>query len=193
MSRVRFVRPTLILGLVAIAALAMAACSNDDDNGENPGTGDNGDPNASDAAATLDDLAIHDPWIRYTLGENAAGYFVITNEGEEDRLVEARSDVTDRVELHEVIRDGSGGTMQEVEGGIDVPADGELVFETGGYHIMLMELDELEHGQEVGLTLVFEEAGEVAIHAPVEIPGSDDAERDDGHNSHDGDDGQDGH
>ena len=192
MSTPRLVRPALVLGLVVIAALAVAACGNDDDNGD-AGSGDNGENERGEAVATLGDFTIHDPWIRYTLGDNAAGYFVVVNGGDGDRLVEARSDVTDRVELHEVVRDGSSGTMQEVEGGLDVPANGELVFETGGYHVMLMELDELEHGQEVELTLVFEEAGEVAINAPVEIPGSDDADSHDDPNGGDHDDGHNGY
>lgn len=151
----------VFVAVFAMASMALAACGNDDD-----------DPNGGDAVATLGDLEIYEPSIRYTLGTNAAAYFRVTNSGEDDRLVGVRSPVTERIELHETITEGATGRMQQVEDGLSVPGGDELRLESGGYHVMLMELPrELEQGEEIDLELVFEEAGEVTIAATVEIPG----------------------
>ena len=56
-----------------------------------------------------------------------AGYMSIANAGAEaDRLVGARSELTPKVELHDMsIKDGMM-TMLQVEGGIEVPAGGSV-------------------------------------------------------------------
>ncbi|HEX7094444.1 MAG TPA: copper chaperone PCu(A)C [Acidimicrobiales bacterium] len=69
---------------------------------------------------------------------------------------------------------GSGGsgamTMREVQA-IEVPAGAEVVLAPGGYHVMLMELVEpLEVGDQVELTLTFEQAGQLTLTADVRQP-----------------------
>jgi copper(I)-binding protein len=51
---------------------------------------------------------------------------------------------------------------------IDVPANGEVALEPGGFHVMLMNLTEpLVVGAEFDVTLTFESAGDMVVTAEV--------------------------
>ena len=59
-------------------------------------------------------------------------------------------------------------TMQPIES-LELPAGETVVLEPGGYHIMLIDLvAPLESGQEIEVTLTFENAGERTITVPVQ-------------------------
>jgi copper(I)-binding protein len=61
-------------------------------------------------------------------------------------------------------------TMQPVES-IEVPADGSVALEPGGYHVMLLDVKkELVPGDTIEVTLTFERAGEVTVTADVREP-----------------------
>jgi copper(I)-binding protein len=61
-------------------------------------------------------------------------------------------------------------TMQPVES-IEVPADGTVALEPGGYHVMLLDVQkELVPGDTIEVTLTFELAGEVTVTADVREP-----------------------
>lgn len=156
------------VALLSIAAMAFVACGDDDDDATDPtATTENGGATET-VSATVGDLEIVSPLLRFTLGNTAATYFTVRNSGLEDRLVEARSDLDAVVQLHEVVTEGGSGTMQQIEGGIVVPANGEVTLQQGGLHVMLMNINpELEPDQEVELTLVFENAGEVTFTLPA--------------------------
>ena len=67
---------------------------------------------------------------------------------------------------------GSDGTMSMARiDRLDLPADGSLVLEPGGYHLMLVDADRLEVGETVEVTLIWETAGEMAVEAEVVDPG----------------------
>jgi len=58
--------------------------------------------------------------------------------------------------------------MQEVKGGLAIPAGETVELAPGGYHVMLMELAEpLEEGSTFDLTLTFENAGEKTVEVEV--------------------------
>lgn len=58
--------------------------------------------------------------------------------------------------------------MQEIKGGLEIPAGETVELAPGGYHIMLMELAEpLEEGSKFDLTLTFEKAGEKTVNVEV--------------------------
>lgn len=68
--------------------------------------------------------------------------------------------------------DSSGGdgamVMQEVTGGLDIPAGRTVVLEPGGYHVMLMDLVKpLQEGDRFDLTLTFAQAGEKTVEVEV--------------------------
>jgi hypothetical protein len=60
--------------------------------------------------------------------------------------------------------------MRPVEA-LDLPADGTLILEPGGYHMMLINAARLEVGDTVDVTLVWETAGDMTIVAEVVEPG----------------------
>lgn len=104
-------------------------------------------------------------------GPHAALYFTAVNEGEADRLLGAATDVAASAELHETTM-GADGTvgMRPVES-LELPQDGTLVLEPGGLHVMLLDVDRLEEGDTVPVTLNWERAGEMTVDARVVAPG----------------------
>lgn len=133
------------------------------------------------AAATLfalpvlahDGVDILDPYARTMGGMGASGavFFVIENhQAAEDTLLDAKSDVAQKVELH-THKEDANGVMQmlHVPEGFTVPAEGSHALERGGDHVMLMGLTrELKDGDKVSITLVFKTAGEVVVEAVVD-------------------------
>jgi len=98
-----------------------------------------------------------------------AGYFTLTNTGDQaDTLLAVEADFP-RVMLHETVMDGDVARMQHL---MSVPiAPGETVaFEPGGKHVMFMGLngDPFELGEEIPGALVFENAGRVEVVFIVE-------------------------
>ena len=118
-------------------------------------------------------LMIQDPYARTMggVGTSGAVFFTVMNHGaEEDRLIDVRSDVAEKVELHTHKEDGNGVMqMLHVPEGFAIPAGGEHALARGGDHVMLMGLTrEVADGDVINLTLVFEKAGEIAVEAPVD-------------------------
>lgn len=122
---------------------------------------------------TVGSLEIVHPVARPSMGAaaNSAVYLTVHNDGDEDRLVGVASDVADRVELHTTVMEDGVLKMQALEDGVVVPADGDLMLETGGDHVMLMGLAEpLAVGDVFTLTLEFEHAGAIDIEVEVVDP-----------------------
>ncbi len=134
------------------------------------------------AAAGQQTVSSKDPsgskssWARATPpGAKVGGVFVtLINTGDApDRLVSASSGVAERVELHTHIKDGDVMRMREVEGGIPLPPGETVKLQPGGFHIMLLGLNQgLTAGSSFPLTLTFEKAGSVQVDVPVEAMGS---------------------
>lgn len=118
-------------------------------------------------------IHIHDPYARSMGGVGASGavFFVIHNHTEADeRLVGARADVAQKVELH-THKEGADGVMQmvQIEGGIPLAAGDMHELARGADHVMLMGLTrELKDGDVFPLTLVFESGTEVSVDVPVD-------------------------
>lgn len=139
---------------------------------------------------TAGDISIVHPWIAEPPpgAPAAAGYGVIANDGDrDDRLLEVRSAVAARTELHEMrVNDEGVMQMRHVEGGLAIAAHDAVVLEPGGYHVMFMHLGEnLAIDALVPVTLVFEHAGEVEVEFMVQPRGAADTGHDgmdmDGH------------
>jgi copper(I)-binding protein len=105
-------------------------------------------------------------------GANSAAYMIIRNTGSEpDKLIAASSDVAKTIELHTVVEEGGVMRMRQVEGGIDIPANGQVELKPGGFHVMLIGLTrDLNAGDSVQLTLTFEKAGQIPVTAQVRQP-----------------------
>lgn len=96
----------------------------------------------------------------------AAGFLTVTNKGgTNDELTSVTSDLGE-VTAHETI----GSSMREVKG-LDVPAHGRLVFESGGSHLMFEKLKHKpKQGEKVTVKLHFAESGTVTVEMPVKSP-----------------------
>jgi copper(I)-binding protein len=100
----------------------------------------------------------------------AAAFMTITNSGAEaDRLLGGSTDVAQVVEVHEMAQDNGMMRMQPLPEGLEIPAGGEVLLESGGLHLMLIGLTrDLVPGSSYALTLEFEQAGEVEIDVAVQ-------------------------
>ncbi|MFD2236863.1 copper chaperone PCu(A)C [Aureimonas populi] len=114
------------------------------------------------------------------------GYMVISNDGAEpDRLLGGTSPVAEAVEIHSMTMEGDVMQMRRLEDGLDLPAGEEVALAPGGYHLMLVDLNEpLREGERVPLTLRFEKAGEVTVELAIEAMGMRGGNAADGHQGH---------
>lgn len=123
--------------------------------------------------AVADSIMVMDPYARSAspAAKSGAAFMVLHNMSEQDdRLIAARSEAAQRVELHTHKETGDGiMQMVEVEEGFPVAAGEKISLERGGAHVMLMGLTgPLEQDAEIEVTLVFEEAGELVVTIPVD-------------------------
>lgn len=90
-------------------------------------------------------VEITDYWVKSsdmsTVGGMTAVYGTITNNSNEDVvLVGGSTEVAGVVEVHEMAMIGGEMKMQEIDGGLVIPAGQSVVLEPGGNHLMLMML-----------------------------------------------------
>ena len=125
------------------------------------------------AAAAQSMIEIQDAYARASGMSAVAGaaFMTIHNSGDQDdQLIDARSDVSTRVELHTHIMEDGIAKMRRVDGGFTIPAGGDHILERGGDHVMFMGLKQpFEQGAEIPVTLVFEHAGEIEVMIPVDL------------------------
>ncbi len=119
-------------------------------------------------AETID---VHDAWVREMppVAQHSAAYMVLENNGEETRvLVGGASPQFGRVEIHESVEEDGVARMVKQDA-LPIPAGEKVVFEPGGYHVMLMrrEVDELKAGDYVDLELEFDNGTRKLIRVPV--------------------------
>ena len=134
MSRTHALRRILIAGAaLTLAATGLAACG-----GSSSGA-----------------LAVNDSWTKATEGPMTGSFGTLVNDTDAEITVTGGSSpVAGMVELHEVVMADGEMVMQAKPGGFVVPAGGSLTLEPGGFHIMLMGLNEtLAPGVEVPITL----------------------------------------
>jgi hypothetical protein len=192
----------LVCGLAALALIFLAACGTQPTSeSENPeATGEAGinvnDPWVRAAVMTADTSETMDggemdssdgetgdsmDGMDHGSGSNSAAYMVLQNESDTpDALIAANTDVAETVELHTVVMEDNVMMMRPVEQ-IDIPASGETELRPGGFHVMLLGINQdLAEGDTVDLTLTFENAGDITVTAPVRQSGSMDMEDMDG-------------
>jgi copper(I)-binding protein len=116
------------------------------------------------------DVVVEDAWVRGLPPgvANASAYMTLNNTGSEPMvLTGARSPIAGSVLLHATMNHDGMLHMTHVESAT-VPANGELKLESGGTHLMLMELTETPvPGSEVELTLEFADGSTQTLHLPV--------------------------
>ena len=116
-----------------------------------------------------------DAWARAAgVGANvtSAAYLTLRNPGSAaDRLVQVQCDAANAVELHKTEIKDNVMKMAPVEGGIEIPAGGEVQLKPGGLHIMLIGVQrELKAGEKLTLKLQFEKTGALTVEAEIRNP-----------------------
>lgn len=117
------------------------------------------------------DLAIGHPWSRpAAAGMNGAGYLTVTNTGAKpDVLLKVETAAAERVEIHQGSMAGGVMKMKDLPNGMPIPAGGTATFAPGGNHLMMVRLKQaLKNGDKVPATLVFKNAGRVAVEFAVQ-------------------------
>ncbi len=104
-------------------------------------------------------VSVGQAWARATVAQQkVSGAFLRLKSAKAGRLVEVRSPVAGRVEMHEMAMAGDTMRMREVAG-IELPAGQWVELKPGGYHLMLMDLKRpIQAGEKLPLTLVIEGA-----------------------------------
>lgn len=118
---------------------------------------------------------------RFTTTDVGAVYFDIRSTGPGDRLVGASAEIAADTQVHEIVSEGGSSMMRAVEGGIPIDPGGHVSLQPGGYHVMVLGVDEIpEPGTTFELVLEFETAGSVTITVHVEEFGGDEGGMDHG-------------
>jgi copper(I)-binding protein len=139
---------------------------------------EHGGQSATSGVATfrLGDLTVTSPWTRATPGGSkiAGGYLKITNNGNSaDRFVGATSDVSDRVEIHEMSISDGVMKMRPLPNGLEIKPGETVELKSGGYHLMFMDLKQpLKPGDTFKATLQFEKAGPLEVNFNVNALGA---------------------
>jgi copper(I)-binding protein len=119
-------------------------------------------------------IMVDDPYARSATAASTTGaafMMIMNHSGQDDRLIDAKSDVAMRVELH-THTENAQGVMQmiHVAEGFELPDGGMIAMQRGGHHVMFMGLKApMVQGEMIPLTLVFEKAGEMQIEVPVDL------------------------
>lgn len=99
---------------------------------------------------------------------NSASFLSLTNRDDVDHaLTGADSNASEVVELHTHLMEDGMMKMRRVDK-IDLPAGETVKLEPGGLHIMLIGLEkQLMPGEDVEVTLIFEDGSRTTLKAPV--------------------------
>lgn len=126
------------------------------------------------AGAQTPAVTVHDAWVREPMGgRNVTGAFaIVENSGATPRsIVSATSDVSDKVELHEMKNEGGMMKMSMVQK-LEIPAKGKLELKPGSFHVMLFDVKtKLAEGGKVTLTLKLDDGSTVTTEAQVRKAG----------------------
>jgi copper(I)-binding protein len=155
-------RPTFVaLALGACLLVGAAACGSGDGDGR---------ASASAQVPATGEITIAEATIDRPLNPSTAAVrMVIRNgTGTADALESVRSSVSERATIHRSGTDAEGRSVMRAEDGLEIAARSTVTFEPGGLHVMLTGITRpLEVGDEVELTLEFEQAGPVTATAEV--------------------------
>jgi hypothetical protein len=126
------------------------------------------------ARAQSASLTVRDAWVREPMGGRTmtGAFAVVENTGAAAKaIVAASSDVSDKVELHEMKNDGGMMRMSPVKQ-MDVPAGGTLELKPGSFHVMLFDVKKkIVAGEKVSITFTFDDGSKVTTEAQVRKAG----------------------
>ncbi|MBS43791.1 MAG: hypothetical protein CMH83_11655 [Nocardioides sp.] len=163
----------ILVPLLLLAALTACGSENDPSPVAPTAASSSSDP-ADDTAATEPPadaepaVTLVDPWVAAAPQGVTEAYGVLVNRSTQARtLVSVSSDVTDVVELHETVVVEGGQMLRPVDG-LEVPPQDGLALLPGEDGITLVNVERpLEDGDEVALTLTFDDGSSLDVVAPV--------------------------
>lgn len=180
----RRLRPLVAVGALAALPVALVACGDDESATSTTTSTPSSSTTAAPAAAAAP--SVTGAWVRAaSAGGNSAAYMVISAGASGDALVSASipEGLAGEVQLHETTTGATDGMdgMDGMDGGgssgmmsmrqvpeIPVPADGSVALEPGGYHVMILDLQQdLTVGQAVPVTLTFASGAATTVDAEV--------------------------
>ncbi len=113
-------------------------------------------------------VEVTDATVRVPLpGKNlTSAYFLLSNTGSQSRtLVSVTAEFAERAELHRHESVDGMMKMRQVES-VEIPPGEQVRFASGGYHVMLFELDRRPRtGDPLHLVLRFDDGSEQAVKA----------------------------
>jgi copper(I)-binding protein len=126
-------------------------------------------------------LSVHNGWIREAppTASVLAGYMVIENDSAEPReLIAAKSPAFQAIELHRSVFKNGIASMVPQSLVMIPPAGGQVAFEPGSYHLMMIEpAHPLRAGDEVAVFLYFGNGERIKTMLPVRKAADDDLDR----------------
>ncbi|KIH99202.1 hypothetical protein LP52_08710 [Streptomonospora alba] len=162
------------LGAAALAVAALAGCGGGSGGAAAPSataaTADGAAAGRDKGSASSGDISVVGAWVPEPARPDVgAAYMTVRNSGEEDdALVAASSSVSSETGIHITEASDSGAQVMKEADEVPVPAGGSARLESGGYHLMLMDIPEAPTaGEAVELTLEFGSGTEVEVRAPV--------------------------
>ena len=119
-------------------------------------------------------ILVNDAYVRASskMAKSAAAFMDIKNtSSQDDRLLDVKSKVAKRVELHTHIKSDDGVMkMRRVDDGFLISGNDTLRLERGGNHIMFMGLSQpFVNGESILITLFFESAGPLDLEIPIKM------------------------
>lgn len=133
----------------------------------------------NDAMITVSRVRFREPLVA---GRPGVAWLTLTGGLQDDRLLSVSSPAAERVEIHDHVfvhgRDEQGhmtpGHMRMVKlDSVDVPKGEQVVFKSGGKHLMLFAYQPLPRFGVLPLTLTFEKLGVMDVEAVLETKPSD--------------------
>jgi len=114
-------------------------------------------------------VTVKEAWARpATLDQVGGAYMVIENSGGADRVASLSTDAAGMAEIHETKVENGMSSMQPVQGGLEIPANGKVELKPGSYHVMMMNLKrELKPGDKLAFMLKLQSGKEIPFTAEV--------------------------
>lgn len=110
--------------------------------------------------ATWAQIKVENAWVRATVPQQqATGAFMKLTSSETVKLVAITTTIAKTNEIHEMKMEGNVMKMRAHPNGLDIPANTPVELKSGGYHLMIMELEKtIKAGDTVPLQLEFTNA-----------------------------------
>jgi len=120
--------------------------------------------------SSMANVDIEKPYVRATIpGTSVSSAYMKLHSSYDKavKLVAVKSTVSERVEIHEHTMADGMMKMRQVES-LTIAPKGSVMLQPSGYHIMIFNLSKpLKEGEEIALTLVFDNNTQQLVKVPV--------------------------